>query len=678
MKNNRKNQHAKVLVSFVSAAALGLVLISNPVKADEVSSSQVQTSTTTQNNDSSVSSSQENVTDTQSQNDLTTVDNSKDNTTSTTESQETTSSKKTKAIAPKASTSTSSSSSSSSSSSNVVTDTDPANKEEDEDLVNADEEDIYTNNLKSVQDSVAKLDKQNKAVQAAEKAAKNNKKTTTTKKDSSTTTVDKSFERHITFKAVVKRAGSKNYNIYASISKTGKLGKKIGNAINYANNHLESTEVYQGKKYRYWLLYVDGVRTGWVNEHFFARNKIEVPKVVSLVKNPDTSFYTRNAISYATDEYGNVVGNWNVNVSTQNVDTTKAGTKKVTYTVGTKAKATITFKIRKSNKEGITEANATVMPGTSSLKSWRKHYGHSANYVDYTTYAPETDVHIYNTNGLTFNTKYYQPLYLNQEPDLDTPQVNAVGHIPEGIVMSDGWLYTSLLAHSNSTSGHIVAYNLNELTDPYASQSLSDLTTKSFTNYVKNMKVSPYIYTGHGQGMGASEKYIYIVANEHGRYNPADSETLLQINKSDLTINKIWTFKAWVGDSSNPRYFHNAVIVDDNTMYALYHNTKDKTYEYWMFKRTGSNWYPTEIGATAGSFVDGDAPVQGFAYDSKHKNFYIAFNDLIVKVGRDGTYKEAYTFDTGREIEGISISNNRLYVNLAQRPELLESSPLTD
>lgn len=670
MKNNR-NQHAKVLVSFVSAAALGFVLISNPVKADEVSS-QNQTVNTTQSSSTAVSSSQENDTANQQ---------TKDNQTTTSTSAKSTDSATSASTAKTEATT----SSSSSSSSNVVTDTDPANKDEDSDLASVDEEDIYSNNLKSVQTAVAKLDQQNKAVQAAQKKTTNNNTKTTTSKSSTTksktstsTTVNKNFERHITFKAVVKRAGSKDYKIYASIDKNGKLGKKIGNAINYANNHLESTEIYQGTKYRYWLLYVDGVRTGWVNENFFARNKIEVPKVVSLVKNADTSFYTRNAISYATDEYGDVVGNWDVNVSTQNVDTTNSGTKKVTYTVGKTAKATVTFKIRKSNKEGITEANAPIMPGTNSLTSWSKHYGHSENYVDYTTYAPETDVHIYNTNGLTFNTKFYQPLYLNQEPETDTPQINAVGHIPEGMVMSDGWLYTSLLAHSNSTSGHIVAYNLNELTDPYASQSLADLTTKSFTSYVKNMKVSPYIYTGHGQGMGASDKYIYVVANEHGRYDPADSETLVQINKSDLTINKIWTFKAWVGDSSNPRYFHNAVIVDDNTMYALYHNTKNKTYEYWMFKRTGSNWYPTEIGATDGNFVSGDAPVQGFAYDSKHQNFYIAFNDLIVKVGRDGTYKTSYTFNTGREIEGISVSNNRLYVNLAQRPELLESSPLTD
>ncbi|QNQ82552.1 GW dipeptide domain-containing protein [Lactobacillus sp. PV012] len=658
-----KKQRTMVLGSFLSAAALSMVLLSNPVKADSVSSSQVSQTTTTQtDNNQDKEPTQTDNTKSESQ----TSQNNSESTSQATQDQTTNSDKKVGA----------------------VQDTDPANNEETTDLTNEDEEDIYTNNLKSVQNAVAKLDKQNKAANKAIEAAKKQKKVATSSKNTpkKTTTVSKqdevkdtTFNRHVTFQAaVVKKAGSKNYNVYKSISNTGKLGKKVGNGIDYANNHIEATEVYQATKYRYWLIYVDGVRTGWVNENFFARNKIEVPKVVSLVKNPDTSFYTPYALSYATDEYGNVVGNWNVKVSTQNVDTTKAGTKKVTYSVGKKAKATVTFKIRKSDKEGIAEANAEVKPGTNNLKSWRTHYGHSENYVDYTTYAPESTSHTYKTNGLTFTTKFYQPLYLNQQPDINTPQVNAVGHIPEGMVMSEGWLYTSLLAHSNSTSGHIVAYNLNALKDPYASQNLSSLTAKSFTNYVKNMKVSPYIYTGHGQGMGASDKYIYVVANEHGRYNPADSETLLQINKSDLTVNKIWTFKAWVGDSSNPRYFHNAVIVDDNTMYALYHNTKDKTYEYWMFKRTGSNWYPTEVGATGGNFVSGNAPVQGFAYDSKHKNFYIAFNDLIVKVGQDGTYKEAYTFETGREIEGISISNNRLYVNLAQRPELLESSELTD
>lgn len=650
-----KKRQRKVLGSFISAAALSIVLLSNPVKADSVSSSQSAQATATQTNNKDKQTTQK---------------DSKVNTSDTASKNE--------------------------NSKGAVDDTDPANEEETSDLTNEDEEDIYSNNLKSVQEAVGKLDKQNKAankaIADAKAAAKKEKKaasknTSKSKNSSKKVTSDKTnvddkvinFNRHVKFQAaVVKRAGSKNYKVYKSISNTGKLGKKIGDAIDYANNHIEATDVYQGTKYRYWLMYVDGVRTGWVNENFFARNKIEVPKVVSLVKNPETSFYTRNAISYATDEYGDVVGNWDVDVSTQNVDTTKAGTKKVTYSVNKNAKATITFKIRKSNKEGIAEASAEVKPGTDDLKSWRKHYGSSENYVDYTTYQPESSAHTYKTNGLTFTTKYYQPLYLNQQPDLNTPQINAVGHIPEGMVMSDGWLYTSLLAHSNSTSGHIVAYDLNKLKDPYASQSLSSLTSKSFTDYVKNMKVSPYIYTGHGQGMGASDKYVYIVANEHGRYNPADSETLVQLNKSDLTINKIYTFKAWVGDSSNPRYFHNAVIVDDNTMYALYHNTKDKTYEYWMFKRSGSNWYPTEIGATGGNFVSSNAPVQGFAYDSKHKNFYIAFNDLIVKVGQAGTYKEAYTFDTGREIEGISISNNRLYVNLAQRPELLESSELTD
>lgn len=55
------------------------------------------------------------------------------------------------------------------------------------------------------------------------------------------------------------------------------------------------------------------------------------------------------------------------------------------------------------------------------------------------------------------------------------------------------------------------------------------------------------------------------------------------------------------------------------------------------------------------------------------QNFYLAFNDLIFKIGRNGKIKDTYSFDTGREIEGLSVSDNKLYVNLAQRAELLVS-----
>ena len=49
MKHIKKRQR-KVLGSFISAAALSIVLLSNPVKADSVSSSQSAQATATQTN----------------------------------------------------------------------------------------------------------------------------------------------------------------------------------------------------------------------------------------------------------------------------------------------------------------------------------------------------------------------------------------------------------------------------------------------------------------------------------------------------------------------------------------------------------------------------------------------------------------------------------------------------
>ena len=118
------------------------------------------------------------------------------------------------------------------------------------------------------------------------------------------------------------------------------------------------------------------------------------------------------------------------------------------------------------------------------------------------------------------------------------------------------------------------------------------------------------------------------------------------------------------------------VITSDYQMYGLYYDPQSNRYEYWELNRTGDNWYPQIVGATKGTLVGDGSPVQGFTYDPKNQNFYIAFNDLLVKLSRSGEFQKSYTVTTGREIEGISVSNDRLYINLAQRAELLESNKL--
>ena len=472
---------------------------------------------------------------------------------------------------------------------------------------------------------------------------------------------------------MTKVAGNKNYKVWKSVN-NGKPVGKVADGINFRYNHIQSNQSIKTKKYTYWLIYVDGRRVGWVNERFFARNEIAVPKTVSLVNNENYLFDTRDAISYATDDTGTVVDNDEVSVSKDGVDCTDPKTYNVKYTYG-KAKATVKITVRKSTSEGIGNADAvTPKEGTNSLKSPDSHYGSSLNYINPKEFTPEKKTHSWSSDDLTLKTRLFQPVLLSVKTDTNNDgNINRVGHIPEGLTVSNGWAYTSLLSHTNLIQGHIVGYNLNKLVSPYNPQNLLTMSQSKFNTYVKNIKVSPYIPIGHGQAMGSTKNYIYVLVNDNTEQTSNKSEELVQIRKSDMLINKIWTIKCWNGNENSPRYFKNAVITSDKQMYGLYYDKTTDRYEYWELNRTGDNWYPTLVGATKGKFVDNDSPIQGFSYDTKNKNFYLGFNDLIVKVGRDGELKKSYTFSTGREIEGISISDERLYVNLAPRAELLES-----
>ena len=476
------------------------------------------------------------------------------------------------------------------------------------------------------------------------------------------------------FAMMTKVAGNKNYKVWKEV-KDGKVNTKVADGINFQYSHIQSDQLIETKKYRYWRIYVNGREVGYVNENYFDRNKIAVPKTVTLVRNEFYDFSTKDAISYVTNSMGTVIDNSQVIVSKDSINCGTPKTYKVKYTYGD-ATATVKVTVRKSTKEGVVDADTfnsfPAQPGTNDYQAWKTHYGSSLNYVSPTEYSPEDSKHTLSSGDLTLKTKFYQPVLLSVADPTDD-NINRVGHIPEGVTVSDGWAYTSLLSHTDVMSGHIVGYDLNKLTSPYNAQHLLDMTQKKFNNYVKHIKVSPYIPIGHGQAMGSSDKYIYVLNNDNTLKDTNDSEELIQIRKSDLQINKIWTIKTWIDDGTTNRYFHNGVMISDYDMYTVYHDSENNCYEYWEFTRKGDNWYPKLVGKTDGNFVNNNSPVQGFTYDPKHKNFYLAFNDLIFKIGRNGKIKDTYSFDTGREIEGISVSDNKLYVNLAQRAELLVS-----
>lgn len=507
-------------------------------------------------------------------------------------------------------------------------------------------------------------------------SAANSKTTTKTSTDKAKADKKESVQTSTSYDLMVKVGSNKDYDVYKSI-KNGKPVKKIADASGYQYAHIQSDQRIKTKDATYWRIYVDGRKVGYVNQNWFTRNTIAVPKTVSLVRNSHYSFDPADAVSYATNYMGTVIPTQDITISEDLIDCSEPGTHKVKYSYGS-AKATVKVTVRKSTKEGVADADSVQAKDFSgNLKSWKTYYGSSSNYVTKTDYAPDKAKHNYTTdNGnMTFKTRYFQPVLLSVARSIkEDDYINRVGHIPEGVAMSDGWLYTSLLSSTTITNGHIIGYNLNHLTNAFNGQYLLDMSQKKFNSYVKNIKVSPYIPIGHGQAMGATDKYIYVVNYDNKvSYKSNVSEELIQIRKSDMCINKIWTFKCWDGGDAEGRYFHDGVIVDDHKMYTtLYNKDKDQT-EYWEFNRKGDNWYPTMVGATKTGIVS-NTYTQGFAYDAKNDNFYLAFNDVIAKIARDGEVKDTYQFHTGREIEGIVVSNNRLYMNLAQRAELLEST----
>lgn len=245
-----------------------------------------------------------------------------------------------------------------------------------------------------------------------------------------------------------------------------------------------------------------------------------------------------------------------------------------------------------------------------------------------------------------------------------------MGSILQGINLLNNQLTVSYFGQPNSTWGYLVTYNLNNLSDPIQTQNLRTMSWSDFKQTSQNISVSPYLKLGHGQSLGTTKNYIYVLASNNREANPAKSTEILQISRKNYQIKNLWTIKVWNRSEYFPRYFHNAYFVNSHLMYAVFHNSSKGTYEYWRLIRRGNTWIPTEISATQSNFVKNNSPLQGFTY--ANSNFYLAFNDNIFQVAQSGKVLKHYQFRTLRESEGIAVRNGQLYIELARRPELLK------
>lgn len=490
--------------------------------------------------------------------------------------------------------------------------------------------------------------------------------------------------------------------------KEWKFGKKLTASADFRYAHVQSKsyKVKGGKRYYY--IYVDGRPVGYVNEKAFALSKANVVSQVSLVNNPSDSvgFNAEDAINYVTDQHGSLVDNDSVEISCKSaklnisdtgyVSSRKAGTAVLTFKYG-KAKATSKLTVRGDAKEGISSADVTpVKTDLPEIQTWSASDGASLSSSSTTTSKDAvSSSHKYwatdmsgNAKGADIETIFYHPAVLSApgSSNLEAKVSSAV----QGIDFYDNDLVTSNLdlgqADNWEARGHMVYYNMRGV-KKYNWQLIPSkmLSFNTWLSYIKNIKVSPYMKLGHGQSVGSTKKYVYVLANWNRSNNWSNSQELIRVKKSTMEIDKIWTFKVWNGSAKYPRIFLNADVIDDNTLLALFHNATKHRYEYWKISRSGDSFKAKEVGATGSDLISNSAEVQGFVWNSAYDVYYIAFNDYLFKIGAGldgktdaGKLLNRYKFDTRpREFEGLSSYKAELYVNLNHPAETLKVNHIT-
>ncbi len=492
--------------------------------------------------------------------------------------------------------------------------------------------------------------------------------------------------------------------------KEWKFGKELTASADFRYAHVQSKsyKVKGGKRYYY--IYVDGRPVGYVNEKAFALSKANVVSQVSLVNNPSDSvgFNAEDAINYVTDQHGSLVDNDSVEISCKSaklnisdtgyVSSRKAGTAVLTFKYG-KAKATSKLTVRGDAKEGISSADVTPvktdLPKNKKIETWSASDGASLSSSSTTTSKDAvSSSHKYwatdmsgNAKGADIETIFYHPAVLSA-PGSSNLEAKVSSGV-QGIDFYDNDLVTSNLdlgqADNREARGHMVYYNMRGV-KKYNWQLIPSkmLSFNTWLSYIKNIKVSPYMKLGHGQSVGSTKKYVYVLANWNRSNNWSNSQELIRVKKSTMEIDKIWTFKVWNGSAKYPRIFLNADVIDDNTLIALFHNASKHRYEYWKITRSGDSFKAKEVGATGSDLISNSTEVQGFVWDSAYDVYYIAFNDYLFKIGAGldggteaGKLLNYYKFDTGREFEGLGSYKGELYVNLNHPTETLKVDHIT-
>lgn len=471
----------------------------------------------------------------------------------------------------------------------------------------------------------------------------------------------------------------------------------------------------------YLHIVVDGGIAGWIESDFVDRNKIDVANKVSLVKSyqGQAKWNPIDAVNYATSENGTYLNPVkDVKASIKSIDTSKPGVYSVTYHTKTASK-TIQVTVRDKENEGVIRATSTkeATPGYPTIpfvdkdtvlnytldqyKKGKVQYGKSPKYggASWENKKNRWEATESSNQDYIFETEFFMPIRLSQETDRHR-LANMSLYQPQSLTVMNNKvfvLYKKLPdKYHPEGRGFIISYdknNIGELGDLRKLYYYSQHDYKKYLDIIKNIHVGPEIVVGHGQTLTNDGKNLYMNITRE-RENSKDMTGVNAVNTIDpntLAITEYNTMRsiAIYPSTKRNRRFFNMTAKDSNTFYGLCKTgdfnkiPKNRgNFELWEIKRqTDGSWTSRQV-MILRMAIGNEMPIQGMTYVPVNNSVYIVTDGGFVgltlpdKQGKVKMIANVKLDAQQRESEGISFSNNRLYIGTNRGGEVLSSSLL--
>ena len=515
---------------------------------------------------------------------------------------------------------------------------------------------------------------------------------------------------------------SKNYSIWT----TPASGKRAS-MDSFEKGFLEADQEAIDKNGReYYHLVANGGNIGWVNKGFVKANYIKVPEKISLVHSfkEDAKWNPRHAVTAVTDSEGTVVDplSSQLKVSQESLSTTSAGTKTISYSIGS-AKKDVSVTVRTNPNEGVTKVLAqpekgntnwaprqTFAEGNRDLilkKSENSKIVLSPNYESTNGYETKANTYYGGTPKYTFKTKLFTPVYLSSRTVVNNTNTSlAKTSMPQGLTTIGNKAYATYMQDSNKELGRIVSYDMTKMGSLGDLRQLNKLALNDFAKFKsisENIVVSPIFYIGHGQGLSTDGNTLTFIPSEYRsatQYNGFNQ--MMTLNKDTLEPTRMETFRMvanWSEGNYSGRNAFNIATKDANTYYHLQRsdspdnpeksNAKMEIYE---IKRQSDGSFTTKrvmvtrfiLGYTKKDADDKEvsASPQGLTYNKAQNAIYFAANSAFMGMQLpssqypNGRLIATVKLNQNRETEGISFSQDgkTMYMGVNGGAEILSAS----